>query len=113
MRLRQVTHQDFLNQTPRSIPCRLKAGRRGRQADHRGDIRGFAGHRNTASAQRIGLLSAATPMDQWCAARSEYLRMFRWWPGDELDEIRERARVKIQYWCGDGGGEEGPPHLKP
>jgi hypothetical protein len=103
MRLRQVTHQDFLNQTPRSIPCRLKAGRHGRQADHRGDIRGFAGHRKHGFSPEDWPVERGDPMDQWCAARSEYLRMFRWWPGDELDEIRERARVKIQYWCGRRG----------
>jgi hypothetical protein len=46
-------------------------------------------------------------MDQWCAARSEYLLAYGWYPGDELDELRERARVKIAYWC-DGGGDHDP-----
>jgi hypothetical protein len=28
-------------------------------------------------------------LDQWRAARSEYVRANGWWPGDELDELRE------------------------
>jgi hypothetical protein len=40
------------------------------------------------------------PIDQWRDARSEYLRANGWWPGDELDELRERRDVILRYHSG-------------
>jgi hypothetical protein len=36
-------------------------------------------------------------VDQWRAARTNYMLAFGWWPGNELDEIRERIQVKLRY----------------
>ena len=40
------------------------------------------------------------PLDQWRDARSEYVRANGWWPGDELDELRERRDVILRYHSG-------------
>jgi hypothetical protein len=39
-------------------------------------------------------------LDQWRDARSEYVRANGWWPGDELDELRERRDVILRYHSG-------------
>jgi hypothetical protein len=36
------------------------------------------------------------PLALWRAARSEYVRANGWWPGDELDELRERRDVIVR-----------------
>jgi hypothetical protein len=46
------------------------------------------------------------PLEQWCAARSAYMLANGWWPGDELDELRERARVKLRHWSNRDHEEE-------
>jgi hypothetical protein len=43
------------------------------------------------------------PLDQWRAARREYVRLYGWYPGDPLDELCERVRVSRAYWGGGSG----------
>jgi hypothetical protein len=38
------------------------------------------------------------PLALWRAARSKHLRMYGWWPGDELDELRDRVRQVRGAW---------------
>ena len=46
-----------------------------------------------------GRLRTATRLTNG-AARSEYVRANGWWPGDELDELRERRDVILRYHSG-------------